>query len=156
MVAGDHVERCLLLAPERADAEERLRVRMRRRRNDRGGLADLDHLTGVEDRHLVAQVRDSCEIVRDTCQDFYGALRELPGLTAFRPDANFVFCKITVPGLTGPDLARELYVKHSILIKDCATKTMPEADRYLRIASRTAAENGRLVEALSQLVVGRP
>jgi histidinol-phosphate/aromatic aminotransferase/cobyric acid decarboxylase-like protein/NDP-sugar pyrophosphorylase family protein len=97
----------------------------------------------------------SCEIVRDTCQDFYGALRGLPGLTAFQPDANFVFCKITAPGLTGPALARKLYVEHSILIKDCASKTMPEADRYLRLASRTAAENGRLVDALSQLVVDR-
>jgi histidinol-phosphate/aromatic aminotransferase/cobyric acid decarboxylase-like protein len=33
---------------------------------------------------------------------------------------------------------------------------MPEADRYLRIASRTAAENRRLVDALSRLLVDRP
>jgi histidinol-phosphate/aromatic aminotransferase/cobyric acid decarboxylase-like protein len=33
---------------------------------------------------------------------------------------------------------------------------MPEADRYLRIASRTAAENRRLVDALSQLGLNRP
>ncbi|MDQ6837288.1 MAG: aminotransferase class I/II-fold pyridoxal phosphate-dependent enzyme, partial [Actinomycetota bacterium] len=80
----------------------------------------------------------SCDVVRDTCQELYRALRELPGLEPFRPDANFVFCKITAPGLTGPALARRLYVEHGILIKDCASKTMPEADRYLRIASRTA------------------
>jgi histidinol-phosphate/aromatic aminotransferase/cobyric acid decarboxylase-like protein/GTP:adenosylcobinamide-phosphate guanylyltransferase len=98
----------------------------------------------------------SCEMVRDTCQDFYDALRELPGLHAFQPDANFVFCKITAPGLTGPALARKVYAEHSILIKDCATKTMPEADRYLRIASRTADENARLVDALSRLLVDRP
>jgi len=78
-------------------------------------------------------------------------LRELPGLAPLRPDANFVFCKITAPGLTGPALARRLYVEHGILIKDCASKTMPQADRYIRIASRTAAENQRLIDALSQL-----
>jgi histidinol-phosphate/aromatic aminotransferase/cobyric acid decarboxylase-like protein len=33
---------------------------------------------------------------------------------------------------------------------------MPEADRYLRIASRTAAENQRLIDALSQLGLDRP
>jgi histidinol-phosphate/aromatic aminotransferase/cobyric acid decarboxylase-like protein/NDP-sugar pyrophosphorylase family protein len=98
----------------------------------------------------------SCEVVRDTCQELYCALRELPSLAPFQPDANFVFCKITAPGLTGPALARRLYVEHRILIKDCASKTMPEADRYLRIASRTAAENRRLVDALSQLGLGRP
>jgi histidinol-phosphate/aromatic aminotransferase/cobyric acid decarboxylase-like protein len=98
----------------------------------------------------------SCQMVSDTSQELYCALRELPGLAPFRPDANFVFCKITAPGLTGPALARRLYVEHGILIKDCASKTMPEADRYLRIASRTAAENRRLVDALSKLGLGRP
>jgi histidinol-phosphate/aromatic aminotransferase/cobyric acid decarboxylase-like protein len=93
----------------------------------------------------------SCEVVRDTSQELYRVLRELPGLAPLRPDANFVFCKITAPGLTGPALARRLYVEHGILIKDCASKTMPQADRYIRIASRTAAENQRLIDALSQL-----
>ena len=98
----------------------------------------------------------SCEVVRDTSQELYRVLRELPGLAPLRPDANFVFCKITAPGLTGPALARRLYVEHGILIKDCASKTMPQADRYLRIASRTAAENRRLIDALSQLGLDRP
>jgi histidinol-phosphate/aromatic aminotransferase/cobyric acid decarboxylase-like protein len=33
----------------------------------------------------------------------------------------------------------------------CGSKAMPDADRCLRIASRTAAENRRLVDGLSQL-----
>ena len=98
----------------------------------------------------------SCEVVRNDCQELYRALCELPGLAPFRPDANFVFCKITAPGLTGPALVRRLYVEHGILIKDCASKTMPEADRYLRIASRTAPENRHLIDALSQLGLDRP
>jgi histidinol-phosphate/aromatic aminotransferase/cobyric acid decarboxylase-like protein len=98
----------------------------------------------------------SCEVVRDTCQELYRALRELPRLAPIRPDANFMLCKLTAPGLTGPALARKLYVEHGILIKDCASKTMPEADRYVRIASRTAAENARLVDALCLLGLDRP
>jgi histidinol-phosphate/aromatic aminotransferase/cobyric acid decarboxylase-like protein/NDP-sugar pyrophosphorylase family protein len=103
-----------------------------------------------------SQFAASCEVVRDTCQDLYHALRELPGLNPFQPDANFVFCKITAPGPTGQALARRLYVEHNILIKDCVSKTMPDADRYVRIASRTGAENRRLVDALSQLGLDRP
>ncbi len=103
-----------------------------------------------------SELEASCEVVRDTCQELYRALCELPGLAPLRPDANFVFCKISKPGLTGPALVRTLYVEHNILIKDCASKTIPEADRYLRIASRTVAENRRLVDALSQLGLDRP
>ncbi len=51
----------------------------------------------------------------------------------------------------GPELARRMYVEHNILIKDCAAKSMPHADRYLRIASRTPAENQHLVAVLGTL-----
>lgn len=102
-----------------------------------------------------SELEASCEVVRETCQELYRALCELPGLAPFRPDANFVFCKITTPDLTGPALVRRLYVEHGILIKDCASKTMSEADRYLRIASRTAAENRRLVDVMAQLGLDR-
>lgn len=98
----------------------------------------------------------SCELVRDTCQSFYSDLLTVPGLAALQPDANFVFCKLTTPGLTGPAVARRLYIEHGILIKDCASKSMPEADRYLRIASRTTDENRRLVDALCQLRLDQP
>ena len=57
----------------------------------------------------------------------------------------------TRPGTPGPWLARRLYVTHNLLIKDCASKSMPDADRFLRIASRTSEENRRLVEALATL-----
>jgi histidinol-phosphate/aromatic aminotransferase/cobyric acid decarboxylase-like protein/CTP:molybdopterin cytidylyltransferase MocA len=91
----------------------------------------------------------SCELVRRTCQDFYELLEMVPGLEPIEPDANFVFCKITTPGLTAAQLAREIYVDHGILIKDCTSKSMPNADAYLRIASRTATDNRRLIEALA-------
>jgi histidinol-phosphate/aromatic aminotransferase/cobyric acid decarboxylase-like protein len=43
-------------------------------------------------------------------------------------------------------------VKHNIYIKHCQGKTMPESDRYVRIASRTQPENLRLVEALRDIM----
>ncbi len=91
----------------------------------------------------------SCELTRQICQELYLQLQALPGLRPIEPDANFVFCEITTPCVSGADLARELYADHGILIKDCTNKSMQNADRYLRIASRTPAENMRLVEALA-------
>ena len=93
----------------------------------------------------------SCELVRKTTRELYEQLSELRGIEALEPDANFVFCRITAPGVTGPELVRRLYVSHDLLIKDCASKSMPNADRFLRIASRTPGENRRLVEALATL-----
>ena len=95
---------------------------------------------------------ESCELTRTTCRELYTDLSALPGLDCVEPDANFVFGRMTDPTATASDFARRLYVEHNILIKDCSGKSMPDANRYLRIASRTPAENRVLVEALAALL----
>jgi histidinol-phosphate/aromatic aminotransferase/cobyric acid decarboxylase-like protein len=49
-------------------------------------------------------------------------------------------------------VARRLFVEYNIYIKHCQGKTMPESDRYIRIASRTQAENRIVAEALKTIV----
>jgi len=49
---------------------------------------------------------------------------------------------------SAPEITKKLFIKHNVYIKHCAGKTQPDADRYLRIASRTETENCKLVEAL--------
>jgi threonine-phosphate decarboxylase len=93
----------------------------------------------------------SCERVKADRDELYEMLRCLPGIAPLQPDANFLLAKIEHPGLTGADLVQRLFQSHNILIKDCAGKSMQDADRYLRIASRTPAENRKLVEALKRL-----
>lgn len=99
-----------------------------------------------------SEFKDSCEVTRTSCQAFYQALKKLPGIAPLQPDANFILCKLTDPAADGRDLARLLYVEHNILVKDCAAKSMPDAHRYLRIASRTPAENEHLVGVLTGLL----
>lgn len=99
-----------------------------------------------------SQFDDSCDITRTTCQAFYEDLLALPGIEPIQSDANFILCKLVNPAITAPDVARRLYVEHNILIKDCAGKSMAEADSYLRIASRTPEENRQLVRALAELI----
>jgi threonine-phosphate decarboxylase len=94
----------------------------------------------------------SCIKVREDRDDLYQRLDLIPGITAFKPDANFVFCGLPSAGPSGPDVARALFVDHNILIKHCAGKSVPESDRYLRIASRTVAENITLVNALESVL----
>ncbi len=90
----------------------------------------------------------SCRTVRANCDDLFRGLGSIDGVTAHRPDANFVFCRLPEGSPSGPEVTEKLFVEHNILVKHCDGKTMPEAGRYLRIASRTPEENQALVEAL--------
>ena len=94
---------------------------------------------------------DSCERVKVDRDELYEMLLSTPGIQPYKPDANFVFAKINHSALTGPDLVKRLFVEQNILVKDCAGKSMKDADRFVRIASRTPAENQRLVEAFRRL-----
>jgi histidinol-phosphate/aromatic aminotransferase/cobyric acid decarboxylase-like protein/NDP-sugar pyrophosphorylase family protein len=94
----------------------------------------------------------SCDKTRASCDGLYEDLRALSDLDPIKPNANFILCRLADRSTTGPEVARRLYVEHNILIKDCASKSMPDADRYLRIASRTPAENRVLVDALASVL----
>ena len=95
---------------------------------------------------------DSCSKVKADRDHFYEQLQTIPGMTVYRPDANYIFCRLPDHAASGPEITEKLFVKHNIYIKHCQGKTMPESDRYLRIASRTQAENRRLVEALGNII----
>ena len=94
----------------------------------------------------------SCELVRTDCDELYERLCAIPDLTVYRPDANFVFCRLPDSAPSGPEVTRRMFVEHNLLVKHCAGKTMPEAPRYLRIASRTGPENRKFVEALREVI----
>ncbi len=87
---------------------------------------------------------------RADCDRLYEGLSRIPGITAYKPDANFVMCRLSTPGLTAPEVAKRLFMDFNLYVKHCAGKNMPEAVRYLRIASRTEPENDTLVQALWQ------
>jgi len=95
---------------------------------------------------------NSCVMVRDVRDDLYRKLQVIPGLTVFQPNANFVFCGLPDNTISGPELAKELFIRNNILVKHCGNKNMPNGDRYLRIACRDKEDNNILVEALKKLL----
>lgn len=95
---------------------------------------------------------ESCQKVRSDRDDLYRSLDLIPELTAYKPYANFVFCRLPDEAPSGPEVTRRLFIEHDIYIKHCAGKPLPEPDRYLRIASRTRPENDKLVEALRDII----
>ena len=94
----------------------------------------------------------SCEQVGSDRDSLYKNLCAVPGMTVYKPDANFIFCRLPDSALSGPEVTRKLFIDHNMYIKHCQGKTLPDSDRYIRIASRTKAENCRLVEALAGII----
>ena len=94
------------------------------------------------------EFEESCKKVRSDRDIFYEKLRAIKEMTVFKPDANYIFCRLPDAALSGPELTKRLFIKHNIYIKDSVGKTQPDADRYIRIASRTGEENDNLIRAL--------
>ncbi len=123
----------------------------------RQGLS-IWNLNGFAESFLrhAPQYRDefkvSCARVQADRNQFYQDLCTIKGLTVYPPDANFIFCRLPDHAPTGPEVTRRLFVEHNMYIKHCDGKTMCQANRYLRIASRTQDENGNLVKALGKVL----
>lgn len=95
---------------------------------------------------------DSCARVRADRDGFYEDLRAIPDLTVYRPEANFIFCRLPDGAPSGPEVTRMLFVEDDIYIKHCQDKTMPDSSRYIRIASRTSPENRAVADALRRIL----
>jgi len=95
---------------------------------------------------------DSCEKVKIDRDILYKKLCTINGMTVFEPDANYIFCRLPDAALSGPEVTKRLFIEHNIYIKDSVGKTQPEADRYIRIASRTPEENNVLIDALKEVM----
>jgi histidinol-phosphate/aromatic aminotransferase/cobyric acid decarboxylase-like protein len=93
----------------------------------------------------------SCKQVQVDRDNLYENLCTVPGMTVYKPDANFIFCRLPDSAPDGPEVTRRLFIEHNIYIKHCQSKTLPDSDRYIRIASRTEAENRNLVEVLAAI-----
>ena len=98
------------------------------------------------------EFEDSCKIVKADRDVFYKKLCAIDGMTVFKPDANYIYCRLPETALNGPEVTKRLFIEHNIYIKDSVGKTQPDADRYIRIASRTPEENAKLIEALKEVM----
>lgn len=98
------------------------------------------------------EFEESCKKVIVDRDEFYNKLSSISGMKVFKPDANYIFCRLPEEALSGPEIVKQLFIKHNIYIKHSQGKTQPDADRYLRIASRTEEENRKLIEGLKDVM----
>ncbi len=101
--------------------------------------------------HFRADFEASCAQVRAETRELAGLLAALPGVHVVPPDANFVLLRLPA-GRLAAEVADALFAARGILTKDCGGKTMPDGARWLRVASRTRAENAALAAALATVL----
>ncbi|MBW2257549.1 MAG: aminotransferase class I/II-fold pyridoxal phosphate-dependent enzyme [Deltaproteobacteria bacterium] len=99
-------------------------------------------------------LEESCHQVRRDRDQLHAALHAVPGLAVVRSEANFLLCRLPEEAPDGREVARTLFERCAILVKDCSGKTMPAGNRFLRLAVRTPPENHRLVEGLREVLGG--
>jgi len=102
-------------------------------------------------RYRTAFVK-SCRRVAEDARQLFECLHDVPGLEPLEPSANYVLCRLPPSAPAADEVARRMFLSHETLIKACSGKTMPDADRYLRIATRTPEENRRLAQRLGALL----
>lgn len=98
---------------------------------------------------------EACEMVKNEMSSLTEQLSYILGVRVFPSGANFVLCELSPDMPPAPVVASRLLDEYQIYVKDCSTKRMENATRYLRIASRTAKENRRLVDALNSVLHGQ-
>ncbi len=94
----------------------------------------------------------SCNQVKQDRDKLYENLNAFSQLTVYKPDANFIFCRLPDTGLNALQLTEQLFVDHNIYIKHCLGKTLAHGDRFIRIASRTELENINLIDAMASIL----
>jgi len=104
-------------------------------------------------RYRAAFVKSCARVAEDTRQ-LFRCLTGVPGLEVLEPYANYILCRLPERAASAGEVARQLFLEYETLIKPCSGKAMPDADRYLRIATRTPEENQRLALRLEELLAG--
>lgn len=110
-------------------------------------LAQAAGCAALADREFLQQSRTYIKAARE---EFYQALRAIPGLRPLPPTANFIFCQLG-PELppAGPLLAE--LGRRGFLVRSCANYPGLN-DRYIRVAVRRREENRAFLAALQEIV----
>ncbi|MGC9537625.1 pyridoxal phosphate-dependent aminotransferase [Streptomyces sp. UG1] len=94
----------------------------------------------------------SLQQVRRDRLDMASHLAQLPGLTVYPSQGNFLFVRLPV-GAEGTVVRDRLLTEHRILVRECGNK-IGSSSRFLRLVVRPQVDVRRLVSGLEQVLYG--
>ena len=98
--------------------------------------------------------QETVALVAQQRRELAQRLAELPGLTVYPGEANFLLVRIDRADLDAAALAQQL-LTHGLAIRTFDRSEHLD-ERFFRVAVRTAQENAMLVEALASVLDGQP
>lgn len=93
----------------------------------------------------------ACDQFIQAREDFEVELKKIPFIKVMPSQANYFFLEVLSP-YKPLELCAILLKKYNILASACLAKKGIEANRYMRIAVRSHADNNKFIEALKELV----
>ncbi|MFB6637146.1 pyridoxal phosphate-dependent aminotransferase [Streptomyces chartreusis] len=99
-----------------------------------------------------AEYAQSLHQVRRDRLDMASHLAQLPGLTVYPSQGNFLFVRLPV-GAEGTVVRDRLLTEHRILVRECGNK-IGSSSRFLRLVVRPQVDVRRLVSGLEQVLYG--
>ncbi|MFF4962474.1 pyridoxal phosphate-dependent aminotransferase [Streptomyces sp. NPDC001222] len=99
-----------------------------------------------------AEYLESLHQVRRDRLEMSRQLSQLPGLTVYPSQGNFLFVRLPV-GAEGTVVRDRLLAEHRILVRECGNK-IGSSSRFLRLVVRPEVDVRRLVSALEQVLYG--
>jgi len=94
----------------------------------------------------------SLHMVRRDRLDMAQQLSQLPGLTVYPSQGNFLFVRLPL-GAEGTVVRDRLLTEHRILVRECGNK-IGSSSRFLRLVVRPQVDVRRLVSGLEQVLYG--
>jgi histidinol-phosphate/aromatic aminotransferase/cobyric acid decarboxylase-like protein len=95
----------------------------------------------------------SLQQVRRDRQEMMWRLSQLPGLTVYPSQGNFVYVRLP-EGADGAVLRDRLLAEHGVLIRECGNK-IGSSSRFVRLVVRPEQDVMRLMSAMEQVLYGQ-
>lgn len=96
---------------------------------------------------------DSLQQARRDRQEMTWRLSQLPGLTVYPSQGNFLYVRLP-EGVDGTVLRDRLLAEHGVLVRECSNK-IGSSSRFLRLVVRPQQDVMRLMSAMEQVLYGQ-
>jgi histidinol-phosphate/aromatic aminotransferase/cobyric acid decarboxylase-like protein len=96
---------------------------------------------------------ESLQRARRDRQEMTWRLSQLPGLTVYPSQGNFLYVRLP-EGVDGTVLRDRLLAEHGVLVRECSNK-IGSSSRFLRLVVRPQQDVMRLMSAMEQVLYGQ-
>ena len=97
----------------------------------------------------VKYIKDTKAYIAKERRRIYARLLQIPALKVYKPQANFILCRIENSSVTAQDLF-DAAIKEKLMIRDCASFTFLD-ESYFRLCFMKEDDNDKLMDVIERV-----